>query len=226
MPSWTLSDLISRTTAALGNRTDISLSDASYWVNVAQREVWDALPHNNAEAIATSVTTTNEDKLSLPSDFEELLTASVQTSTNAPVLLDYINYDELAAYSDASGSPLYYSLFDDWLELRPVPDSVYTVTVRYRKQLSDMTVLTDHPSVATRLRMGIMFKAKELMAQNLLLDSEGAALARNEYISYMASKPSDAALRSRSQHALGMSLGRSRGQKAGSSSYSFDLALD
>ncbi len=63
MPEWNLGQLLSRTTAALGNRTDITLSDASFWVNQAHSEVWDALPHFQQEAIAISSTTLNEDKI-------------------------------------------------------------------------------------------------------------------------------------------------------------------
>jgi hypothetical protein len=44
MPTWTLGDITSQATAALGNRSDIALSITSFWANEAQRIVWDSMP--------------------------------------------------------------------------------------------------------------------------------------------------------------------------------------
>ena len=76
MPAWTLSTLVSRATQALGNRGDIALSDASFWANVAQEQVWNAIPHDAKEGLATSSTTSGGDKVALPSDFFELIQLS------------------------------------------------------------------------------------------------------------------------------------------------------
>jgi len=223
MPSWTLGDIVSTATIALGNRTDITLSQASLAANQAALEVWSQLPFDEQESLAVSSTTVNEDKVTLPSDFQELLVIS-NMSTNLPHgrPLDPLNLDQTDAYSDSSGVPQFYTLYSTWLELRPIPDSAYSIQLRYRKQLSDMTETTDVPSVSTRYRMAVYYKTKEILAEEYILDSEAAALAHNKYVSYMASMPSDRALRNREGRGHGLSLPRRRGQKGQSSSRSFD----
>lgn len=225
-PTWNLGDIASTVTRALGNRTDISLSDVSLVANQAQLEVWSQLPFDEQESLAVSSTTINEDKITLPSDFQEPLVFS-NMSANQPhgLPLDPLNLDQLEAFSQASGVPRYYTLYDSWLELRPIPDSAYSIQLRYRKQLSDMTETTDVPSVSTRYRMAVYYKTKEILAEEYILDSEAAALAHNKYISYMGSMPSDRALRNREGRSHGLSLPRRRGQKGTSSSYSFDRSI-
>lgn len=223
MPSWTLAQLMSETTRALGNRGDLAQSDVSFWVNEAYEEVSQQLCfENESEAVAISSTTVNEDKIALPTDFRELVSVSNLSYNN--VLLDPLNVDQLMKFdSDTSGIPRYYAQYADWLELRPLPDSAYSLELRYRKVRSDMTATTAQPtSVATRFRRGIMLKAKELMAQHVLSNPEKAVIAHNEYISFMHSLPTDTGLRMRNMHTAGMSLGRNRGEKVGNSSASFD----
>jgi hypothetical protein len=222
MPAWSLAKLMSTVTQSLGNRTDVSVSDASLWINQAEEEVWNQLPFDESEAIAISSTTVNEDKITLPSDFQETLSVSNLSASNAPMLLDAINVDQRDRYSTSSGEPEFYMLYDSWLELIPTPDSAYSIQLRYRKQRSDMTALTDVPSVSTRYRFAVMLKAKQLIAEHVIYDSETAALANNQYVSYMNSMPSDRALRNRENRHAGMSLPRRRGQKGTASSYSFD----
>ena len=227
MPAWTLAELTSQATTALGNRSDIALSTASLWCNEAQRVVWDVLPHDLQEALAVSSTTVNDDKLTLPSDYQELLSLSnLSVSVGGqPALLDEINLDNLEAWSTTTGEPTHYALYSDWLELRPVPDSAYSLQIRYRKQLSEMTALTDVPSVATRYRHAVFLKTKELLAQHAINAPELAAQARNDYLSYMPSTPSDRALRQRENRFYGLAIPRGRGETpGGTAAYDFDTS--
>ena len=221
MPAWTLSDLMSNATAALGNRVDIAASTVSFWVNQAYEDVWNILPHDQHEAIAVSSTTVNEDKLGLPSDFLSLIVLSNTSRSNA--LLDPINQDQIAAFSASSGQPTHYAQFSSWLELRPVPDSAYSLELRYRKLRSELTLTTDTPSVATRLRPAIYHRAVALLAQNVTLDSAKAIEATTGFRQALAI-PSDRALRTRDQHALGCSLSW-RGRTGLTSRSSFDLSV-
>jgi len=221
MPSWTLATLMSSATAALGNRSDIALSTVSLWTNEAYERLWTELPENEQEALAVSSTTVNEDKLTLPSDFLEMV--AVSNTSNSNTLLDPINVDQLLAFSDSSGVPRYYALYSDWLELRPVPDSAYSLELRYRKLRSDMTATTSLPSIATRYHQAIFLKTAELLADFVTLDPEKADRFRGLYRVHMATTPNDRALRARNDHAMGSSLGRARGQKnTAASAYSFD----
>lgn len=205
--AWTLADLMSRSTSALGNRADIALADCSFWANEAHRVVWDAQPHDQQEAIAISSTTSGEDKITLPADFQEIITISnLSDGGGSPDVLDPINLVELASYSTDTGTPLHYAQFATWLELRPSPDSSYSIELRYRKQLSTMTETTTAPSVATRYRYAVMLKTAELLAQNVIRDPQKSVEFRAEFIDYMSSVPSDRALQYREQRYLGVSL--------------------
>lgn len=220
MPAWNLGDIMSRATEALGLRSDIALSTVSFWANESYEEVWTSLPFDEQEAIAVSSTTVNEDKLTLPTDFLELLSVSNTSENN--VLLDSMNEDQRAVFSSQSGTPTHYQLFANWIELRPIPDSAYSLELRYKIQRSDLTLAASVPSVSTRYRRAIMLKTKELLAENVLLDPLQAADSRAAYQSFIDSRPSDRALRTRDQHAVGISLGRRRGQLNRSSRASFD----
>ena len=223
MPSWTLRETIDRVRESTGRRSDISSSLLSFWINEAQREVWDqAAPHSASEAIAISSTTANEDKLTLPSDFKELITLSNMSDNHS--LLNQVNIDQLVAWSGDSATPTVYAQYDSWLELRPIPDSAYSVELRYRKQMTEMVAESDVPSVATRYRRAVFLKANELVAQHVTLDLDVAQTSHNAYVSLMDATPPDRALRMREQHYLGVGLPRSRaGQR---STYSFDTADD
>lgn len=225
MPSWTLSDIVSNATAGLGNRSDIALSKASFWANEAQRQVWDVMPHDLAEVIAISSTTANEDKVAFPTDFQELLQVSrLSSSGNEP--LQQINIENATSWSTSTGEPTHYLLYADWLELRPTPGSAYSIELRYRKQLSEMTALTALPSVSTRLRYAVYLKTKELLADNVVRSPELAAEAQAQYIAYMRSTPSDRALKQRENRFAATSLPRARGETPGTTTttYNFDTS--
>ncbi len=226
MPAWNLGDIMSNATVALGNRADIALSTASFWANEAYEQVWNDLPFDEEEALAISSTTVNEDKITLPIDFQELTFLSNLSRSNT--LLDPLNADQLGAFSSsASGIPTHFILYSTWLELRPTPDSSYSLELRYKKQRSELTATTDIPSISTRFRRAVMLKTAELLAENVTLDDERAGRFRANYISYIESTPDDASLRVRSQHALGLSLGRQRGQVDRlTSRTSFDRRID
>jgi len=222
MPSWTLGNIVSNATMALGNRSDIALSTASFWANEAQREVWDAMPSDLQEGIAVSSTTSGEDKITLPSDFQEILHLSnLSQSPNVP--LEHMNVENADSWYTDLGTPTHYMQYSNWLELRPVPDSAYSLQLRYRKQLSDMTALTAVPSVATRFRQAVFIKTKELLATNAIRSPELAAEARGEYIAFMSKTPSDRALRQREDHFMAMSLPRRRGQTPGTTTKAYDF---
>ena len=203
--SWSLAQLMSNATSVLGNRTDISASTVSFWTNEAARMVWDALPHDLQEGMAVSSTTSGEDKITKPSDFQELLTLS-NLSTSPADLLEPINLYQLESWTTDIGTPTHYCEFNNWLELRPSPDSAYSLQMRYRKQNSTMTATTAVPSVATRYRYPVFLKTVELLAQNVTRDPMTAAEFGNRYSAEMMSTPPDRALRLREQRYASLSL--------------------
>lgn len=213
MPNtWNLSDIMSRATAALGNRADVALSTASFWANEGFRMVHNAVPTDFQELLAVSSTTSGERTIVKPAGFQEMLNLAISTSTGTTtsVLDDAnglrpLNVTEYDTLSTATGRPTHFLEYADWIELYPTPDSSYSLTLRYRSQPAAMLELTDTPSVATRYRYAVYLKTRELIADEIKDDA-----ARNEaavlYANYMTQTPSDRALKTREKHYTGASL--------------------
>lgn len=208
--SWTLAEITSSMTASLGNRLDVSISRASFWANEGQNVVWTALPHDLKEAIAVSSTTSGENRIILPADFQEML--NISTSTSSAIgrdVLTLINNDEIDSADTSLNRPRSYIQYADWVELHPTPDSAYSLQLRYRKQLSTMTELMAQPSVGTRFRQAIYLKGTELLAEELQQFAH-ASHFKTRYNTFMRTTPNDRALRLRNRHDVGFTLLRRR----------------
>lgn len=208
--AWTLGAIVSRATTALGNRLDVTLSDGSFWANAAQQEVWDDQPHREKEALAFSSTTTGVSRINLPTDFNELINLSLSSAERD--VLELINRDEFdsdaGSFSSFSGRPTKFIQYSGCLELYPVPDSAYSIQLRYNRQLSTMTALTAAISVGTRYGQAVMYKTAALLGQNVLRDFESATLFEDRYVRFILKTADDRALRIREQHYMGVSLPR------------------
>lgn len=208
--AWTLGVIVSRATAALGNRTDITLSDGSFWANVAQTDVWDSMPHDLQEKLAVSSTTSGENRITLPSDFQEILNIRLSSSSGSIDVLQLINPDRIDSNSNATrlGIPTHYMPYADFLELRPSPDSSYSIQMRYRAQLATLVATGDRLSVATRFGEAVFLKTTQLLADNVVRDFDSGAAFGDRYVRFMLQTPPDRALRQRERHDLGVALPR------------------
>ncbi|KKL85531.1 hypothetical protein LCGC14_1953830 [marine sediment metagenome] len=208
--AWTLGTIVSRATAALGNRTDITLSDGSFWGNVAQENVWDAMPHDLQERLAVSSTTSGENRITLPSDFKEMLNIRLSSSSASQDVLQLINPDDIDSNSNATrlGIPVTYMPYADFLELRPSPDSAYSVQLRYRAQLGTLVAESDRLSVATRFGEAVFLKTTQLLADNVVRDFNSGAAFGDRFVRFMLQTVPDRALRQRERHDMGVSLPR------------------
>ena len=211
MGSFTLSTILSEGTSLIGNRTDLTQSRASLYANRALGFIWDTVEHDKSEAIAVSSTTSSENRVTLPSDFQEL-TALSNTSAVPPTVLTKWNIEDIDSGSTTGGTPTNYVQYNDWLELWPVPDSQYSLQLRYKTKPSILTALTATSSFATRYDMAWLYKSSELFA-DALKDWETAGVMRQRFISEMASVPSDLALRQRAREGMALRIPRHpRGQ--------------
>ena len=203
---WTLGEVMSRSTTALGNRTDIPLSDASFWANEAHRIVWDSLPHDLQEQIAISSTTSGENRVTLPGDFQELLNLRISSSSTGHDVLQQLNIDTIDSASTSLGVPTKYAPFGDWIELWPSPDSAYSLQMRYRQQLTDISATTTRLSVATRYGYAVFLKSAQLLGENVIRDFESATAFEDKYLRYMNQTVPDRGLRQRERHDTTVSL--------------------
>lgn len=188
MPSWTLADLMSQATTRAGRRDDIAKSDVSFWVNASYQEVAQLTEYALQERIAVSSTTSGEYRVDLPTDFHALLNLSIWTTdagSGRTLTQTNINQiDESGFYP--LGTPQRYTIYANWLELHPSPDSGYSLQMRYLSMTTDLTAETDVPSLETAWRKAILYLTEaELWAYSD--NPEQEAIARQRYYNYVNS---------------------------------------
>lgn len=204
MGLFTLGTLCSEATASLGGRLDVTLSRASLYANMALQQLWNAVEHDLAEAIAVSSTTSGENKITLPTDFQEAINISNLSST-PPYPLTKWNSDDVDSQHTYLSRPTNYVLFNNWMELWPSPDSAYSIQMRYKTRPSVLTATSAKPSFATKYDMAWLYKTCEYLA-DASRDYESAVVMRQKCLSELASVPSDLALRQRAREGMRISM--------------------
>lgn len=171
---WTLRDIMSEaTTVAKMSGTDIQPSRVSFYANQAQRDVANRIQQVEYERLATSSTSSGDDKMFLPTDCERVLNLSFDTwSGNLNIPQRNLQDIDAQSWGTQTGTPEFYVSYATWLELYPSPNSAYSLLMRYVARLSDMTSLDAIPSVDTRYHQAVMFKTAEY-----LLVRQGNSLA-------------------------------------------------
>lgn len=196
MPKWDLDQITSKATQAIGRRADIPRSEASFWANAAYAFVAERAPHALQEQVATSSTTSGENRVDLPPDFNELETLSFLTDVGSSRTLRQTSPDKVDATGfDDPGKPDEFVLYSDWLELFPSPDSAYSLQLRYKSHNTDLVNGSDVPSVATPWRRAVYDKTKELLLSEVVNDPAAAAAQRNEFLDTIQSLRDDHAKR-------------------------------
>lgn len=163
--AWQLGELMSEATQIAGSPPGLPTSRISQLANQAIRDVAARLVHLELEDVVTGSTTTTSNEATLPSDCEVILNLSFDTSV-AGVGGRSIRQAaawELDAKSDGTeqGIPRMYLSWQTWIEFYPSPDSAYSLLLRYRKRLSDITSLTARSSLDTRYDQAILYKTVE-----------------------------------------------------------------
>jgi hypothetical protein len=192
---WTLGTVMSEATTLIGNRNDIALSRASFYANQAALDINFAVEPQDMEGIAVASTTSGENKISLPSDFYDILAMS-NLSISPPQLLTKWNWYDVDSTDTELGTPTNYVSYSSYLQLWPSPDSSYSIQLRYQVRPSVLTDTTAVPSFDTRFGMAWLYKTAEYLADSVK-DYETAGMMRNKYLAALATVPSDLALRQR-----------------------------
>ena len=212
----TLANICSTATALIQGRTDITLSDASFYANLAYQEVATRIRYTADEALAISSTTSGENRISLPTDFAYPISVSnTSIAGAAPVfgtttrVLRQVEADALDSLTTVLGVPESYALYSTWLELWPSPDSAYSIQIRYGARLSSMVTSTSTPALDARWHLPIAFKTAALLAATKN-DLEGEAVNNARYLGAMGSTPTDLALRQRDKGSMRVQFVRGR----------------
>ncbi len=203
MPNYTLNEIMSFATANAGRRADITESTMSRLANEAYFEVFYSSDPQESESIAVSSTTTGENKIELPTDFNEPITATLIWRSGSTADSNHSSYQTLRLVDveqmdgrspQPSGTPTDIAFYNSWAELWPSPNSAFSFQLRYRAGATDMTELTDLPSVSTPWRSAIVKKTEENIYK-FLNDEVGAQNAQMRYLDYVGRIKSDEAKR-------------------------------
>lgn len=202
--SFTLGTIISHTTEALGNNMSLTSSQVSFWANRALEQIWWLQSHAERETLATSSTTSGENRINLPTDFAEMISLS-DTSSNPPDLLRQIQPEDVDSGATDYTRPRYYVLWDDHLELYPTPDSAYSLSMRYLTDFTELSASTASMSVATRWGLAWQYKTNSMVATQIQ-DFALAQLYDDLYKEQLLTVPNDFALRQRPRYGAAISL--------------------
>lgn len=217
MPIMSLGQIASFATTFAGGRNDVQLSEASLLVNMAYSEVRSraGLKHTPMESIAVSSTTTGENRIALPSDFDYAIALTLyvgSTSTNStshttssiPLVPKDARW--IDAQDPASGEPGFYVPYGTMIEFYPSPNSAYSAQLRYIAQTSTLVASTDTPDLDERWHTAIAHKATELVAA-ARGDIDNEALARNRYLNYVMGTRTDASDKQRDRTGMYVRFG-------------------
>jgi hypothetical protein len=205
-----LGEICSRASTLAGGRNDWQLSEASFWANVALSEVGSRTGYTAKEALAVSSTTSGENRVAFPGDFDyplgiTLYVGSTSTGTTShttsivPLLPRDANWVDAQALT--SGQPSDYVYFGTFIELYPSPNSAYSLQLRYMTKAPTLVASRDTPNLDERWHPGVVFKTAEFLEASRA-NVEGEAIARNRYLNFMAVTPTDQSLKQRDRRGM------------------------
>ena len=193
MPVLSLAQIASHATR-MANNALAPLSLVSEYVNIAYAQVSQAagIQHQTKEVIAFASTTTSDNRLGFPTDYDYAIGLKLgipnswSTATSRTT-----SWDALAKMpapwgdpyqSQTSGEPEEYAEYATWFELRPSPDSRYSVELRYMRKMSELTTSTATPILDEQWHWAIALRAGALLAAY----SDDSTLENRNYARYNA----------------------------------------
>lgn len=219
--SLNLGQLCSYATTMAGNRNDWQLSEASFWANQAYATIYNRIGHTPLEAVAVSSTTSGENRYQLPTDYAygialTLYQGSTSTDTtgasNSTTVIRLKQRD--AGWMDAqtlspNGVPEAYEQYATWFQLWPSPNSAYSLQLRYAVKPQQLVASTDTITLDERWHPAVLYKTVELLEASRS-NVEGEAIARNRYLNYVVTIPTDPAFKQRDRSSMQLRFGKRR----------------
>lgn len=193
MPSWTLSDLMSKSTTRIGHRADLDASDVSFWVNQAYQDFVREVPELLSERTHYFSVNSGTSRVDLPADFYEPISLSYDTKDGGSLRRVSPEFADARGYYPV-GEPEGYFIYADEIQLWPSANSSALTTawsgrsylLRYRAVPTDLSALTSVPSIATQHRIGILFKTEQYLHE-LVGNLEEAAASGARYTGFVLS---------------------------------------
>lgn len=208
-----LADIASIATDLNQGRMDWTLSAVSKWANIALTEVSTRVEMTPLQGIAVSSTTSGENRISLPADFDFPINLVLSDNSAGPVGSPIPLMEREIGWIDSTisgvGVPKWYTRYSSWIELAPSPDSSYSLQLRYGAKVRALVDSTDTPNLGERYHYAVALKTAEYLAA-ARNDVEQEAVNRARYLSYMGSTPSDMAYKQRAEDGVSVALQRNR----------------
>lgn len=216
-----LGQLCSYATKMAGGRMDLDSSEASFWANQAYSTVYNRIGHTPLEAVAVSSTTSGENRVALPPNWNYGIALTLFQGSNSTATTGTSNQTAVipleakdAAWMDAqtlspSGVPEAYVPFQTWIELWPSPNSAYSLQLRYATKPPVLVDSTDTIKLDERWHAAVLYKTVELFEASRG-NVEAEAIARNRYLNYVVSQPTDRAMKQQDRRSMSLRFGRKR----------------
>jgi hypothetical protein len=113
----------------------------------------------------TDPTAGEPEYIALPADFQSMRRIRLSSETGKP-LLEFKSTAQLDEYryqnADASGKPLFFTIFGSEIEIAPTPDAIYTVEMVYRQNI---------PALASNSTNWLLTLAPDLYLYGALMEA-------------------------------------------------------
>lgn len=216
-PIMNLGQMCSAATTFAGGRNDWQPSEVSLYCNMAYSEVKSrqGLVHTQSEAIAISSTTSGENRIAFPADFDYPLAITMYVGSSSTVSTSHTTRTVplvprdarwVDAQTLASGEPNFYIYYGTSIELFPSPNSAYSLELRYRTQSPLLVSSTDTPVLDERWHSAILYKTVAILEASRN-NPEGEALANNRYLQYVQTTITDASAKQRDRTGMSVRFG-------------------
>jgi hypothetical protein len=131
------------------------------WINAAYHDVESVTEWPFLEAILSNINTVSgADLITLPGDLGKIISLRDVTNTNK---LEYVTrkwFEREVVDPTTRGTPDQYTLVgSDAIQLYPVPDGIYTMSIYYQKELSDLTAGSPALAIPDRLHYAVVLGA-------------------------------------------------------------------
>lgn len=184
-----ISEIRTRLRRAIGNPSVATVPDATLdlFINAAYTDIVEKNKFHKARKLCRFDTTADTDKYTLPNDVSAIIHVRDRTNEQRLKKKDAQQTFEVFG-SSTTGLPRYYNHLRDWIQLFPVPNSVYSIEVYYRASLASLSDANPTPSIPTPWHEGI-----PLLARHKYYDDAGdvskSLYALNIYKDWVKDKP-------------------------------------
>lgn len=142
---WTWQDAGGETTFESARDDFIALGEARIYRDLKIREM---------EVETTLTTVAGTETVDLPTGFRGMRRLAIDTSTDYPLMLSSPEQLQEQYAQATTGEPKVFSIEGEYIRLRPVPDTAYSLKCLYWKALTGLsdsntsnTILTKHPDL-------------------------------------------------------------------------------